>query len=235
MIQFMSHASGSSGNLCSVTDGQSRLLIECGLRIKEIRRALGFSLSSVSGALLSHDHGDHAKAADDVMKAGADLYTSAGTAQALGLSGHRLHIIRALEQFHVGPWTILPFDTRHDAPEPLSFLIAHREGERLLYVTDTAYVPYRFKGLTIIAIEANYSMDLIRQNVASGAMPLAHKNRVMRNHMSLERLLDFLRANDLSQVRELHLLHLSDANADAELFRRRVQELAGKPVYVAQK
>ncbi|MHB8928914.1 MAG: MBL fold metallo-hydrolase, partial [Bacillota bacterium] len=73
-----------------------------------------------------------------------------------------------------------------------------------------------------------------RQNVASGAIPLTHKNRVIKNHMSIERALDMLRANDLGQVREIHLLHLSDGNSDAEAFRRQVQELTGKPVYVAQ-
>ena len=44
---------------------------------------------------------------------------------------------------------------------------------------------------------------------------------------------DFLRANDLSRVKEIHLLHLSDENSNAERFKREIQEISGKPVYVA--
>jgi hypothetical protein len=31
---------------------------------------------------------------------------------------------------------------------------------------------------------------------------------------------DFLRANDLSRVKEIHLLHLSDRNSSAKLFKK---------------
>jgi len=45
-------------------------------------------------------------------------------------------------------------------------------------------------------------------------------------------VLDFLRANDLSQVRKIYLLHLSDSNSDAKLFKLKVQEVTGKEVIV---
>ena len=44
---------------------------------------------------------------------------------------------------------------------------------------------------------------------------------------------DFLRANDLSRVKEIHLLHLSDRNSSANCFKKEIQSLTGKPVYVA--
>jgi phosphoribosyl 1,2-cyclic phosphodiesterase len=59
------------------------------------------------------------------------------------------------------------------------------------------------------------------------------RRRLLRSHFSLENVLDFLKANDMSKVQEIHLLHLSDNNSDEVLFRRRVQEATGKPVYIA--
>lgn len=225
-------ASGSQGNAYLVSDGVTSLLLECGIRYADIQRGLGFRVSGLAGVLLSHEHQDHARAAAEMLRAGVDIYTSRGTAQALGLTGHRLRFIRALEQFTLGTWTVLPFDTVHDAAEPLGFLLASRD-EKALYVTDTAYIRYRFSGLTHLMVECNYSMQLLRQNVASGAIHPVLKHRVLRNHMSLERVLAFLQANDLHQVREIHLLHLSDANSDAERFKRAVAAATGKPVYVA--
>ncbi|MFZ5815354.1 MAG: MBL fold metallo-hydrolase [Bacillota bacterium] len=225
-------ASSSSGNCYLLRDGGAPLLLECGLRFQEIRQGVGFGLSSLAGCLVSHEHGDHARAVRDMIKAGVDVYASSGTWEALGVTGHRARTIKALQKVQIGPWTVLPFETVHDAAEPLGFLIASAGG-KVLYLTDSSYCKYRFQGLTHIMIECNHSMDLLRQAVESGAIPLAHKNRVLRNHMSLERCLETLRANDLSTVQEIHLLHLSDQNSDADRFKRAVAAATGKPVYVA--
>jgi len=225
-------ASGSSGNCYYVSDGNSPVLIECGLPWKQIQQGIGFRTSELAGCLVSHEHQDHCKAVKEVMKAGIDCYISQGAAEALGLSGHRLHIIKALQQFQLGGWAVLPFETQHDAAEPLGFLLANQDEDKLLYATDTYYLKYKFQGLRHIMIECNYALDILQKNVAAGTVPAAVKYRVLRSHFSLENVKDFLRANDLSKVREIHLLHLSDNNSDAERFKREIQEISGKPVYV---
>jgi phosphoribosyl 1,2-cyclic phosphodiesterase len=167
------------------------------------------------------------------MRAGIDCYMSQGTAEALGLSGHRLHIIKARQQFRIGTWTILPFETQHDAAEPLGFLLANQDGEKLLYATDTYYIRYCFHGLTHVAIECNYSMDILKRNVDAGTVPKELKGRILKSHFSLENVKEFLKANDLSKVQEIWLLHMSNGNSDAVRFKQEIQALTGKPVYIA--
>lgn len=82
-------------------------------------------------------------------------------------------------------------------------------------------------------IEANYSKDLLDQNVEMGLVPVTHKNRVIRSHMALETVKNFLKANDLSKVEAIYLIHLSEQNSDAEKFKREIQGLTGKPTYIA--
>lgn len=226
-------ASSSHGNCYLLTDGDAALLLDCGIPMHEIRRKIGFGVAGLFGCLITHEHGDHTKALQDVIKAGVDVYASAGTIQALKVSGHRLHPVEALKQVRIGPWTVLPFDTVHDAAEPLGYLLAGPTG-KAMYLTDSAYCKYRFNGLTHVLIECNHSVALLRESVASGAIPVAHKNRVLQNHMSLERCLGFLKTNDLSRVQEIHLIHLSDQNSNADEFKRAVAAATGKPVYVAQ-
>lgn len=235
MIEFTPLASSSAGNAYRVSDGVTHLLLEAGLRLKPLRKALNFRLSDISGVLITHEHQDHIKGAHDLLKAGVDLYLSAGTAAAAGLSGHRVNLIEAKKQFTIGTWTILPFDVEHDVAEPLGFLLQNQEGEKLVFLTDTYYCRYTFQGLTHIAVECNYSKDILDENVATGIVPVAVKRRVIRSHFGLENVKDFLRANDLSKVQEIHLLHLSDNNSDEEAFKREIQMLSGKPVYVAGK
>jgi phosphoribosyl 1,2-cyclic phosphodiesterase len=233
LIEILPLASGSQGNCYYITDGSSPLLLECGIPFREIQKGLHFRVSEVAVCLVSHEHQDHSKAVRDVMKAGIDCYMSAGTAEALGISGHRLHIIQARQQFQLGSWAVLPFETQHDAAEPLGFLLANQYGEKLLYATDTFYIRYRFRGLTHIMIETNYSMDILKRNVEAGLVEPALKTRILKSHFSLENVKKFLQANDLSKVQEIWLLHLSDGNSNSERFKREVKEISGKPVYIA--
>lgn len=232
MIAIEPIASGSNGNCYYITDGTTPLLLDCGVPLRRVRETIGFKTSGVAGCLLTHAHGDHSKATAEVMRAGIDIYTSQGTATALGLEGHRVRLVADKDDFYIGTWSGLAFKTEHDAPEPLGFLVASG-GERLLYATDTYYVRYRFQGLNIVAIECNYADDILAANVANGSVPPALRDRLVRSHFSLKNVLGFLAANDLSQVREIHLLHLSAGNSDAERFAREVREATGKPVYVA--
>jgi len=226
-------ASGSKGNCYYISDGVSPVLIECGLPWKQIQQTLEFRTSDIGAVLVSHEHKDHCKAFKDVMKAGIDLYASPGTIKALSMTGHRVKPVNALEKFMVGNWAILPFRAEHDAAGSLGFLLSSKSGEKLLYATDTFYLRYRFNGLTHIMVECNYSMDILRENVRSKTVDAEMKNRIVRSHFSLGNVKDFLRANDLSKVREIHLLHLSDNNSDEVVFKREIQALTGKPVYIA--
>jgi len=226
-------ASGSKGNCYRISDGYTALLLECGIPYKDIQRGLNFRVSEIAGCLISHEHQDHCKAVRDIIKAGIDCYMSQGTKKALGVDGHRVKTIEARRQLEIGAWTVLPFETQHDAAEPLGFLFANQAGEKLLYATDTYYIRYKFSGLTHIMVECNYSMDILRARVEAGFVEPVIKNRILKSHFSLEHVKDFLKANDLSNVREIWLLHLSDGNSDAERFKREIQALTGKMVFIA--
>ncbi len=224
-------ASGSTGNCYHLAGSGSPLLIEAGIPLKKIREGLDFGLSQLAGCLVTHEHGDHAKAVKDLLKAGVDVYATEGTLKALGFESHRLHSVTLREWFQVGEWRVMAFPTVHDAQEPCGFLVCQGD-ERLLYLTDTAYSPFKFKGLTHLMVECNYDPEILKRNVEQGLVDKAVMRRVIRNHMSIGRAKDLLRANDLSKVREIVLIHLSNENSDAERFKREVQALTAKVVRV---
>nr|DAK40375.1 MAG TPA: Metal-dependent hydrolases of the beta-lactamase superfamily I [Caudoviricetes sp.] len=141
--------------------------------------------------------------------------------------------VEARKEFHVGTLRILPFEAEHDVP-CYGYQVASEEtGEKLVYITDSAYVKYTFSGLTHIMIEANYAQEIIIDNARKERIPLYLAERVIETHMSIETLLELLQANDMSKVRQIYLLHLSDGNSDAEAFKRQVQQETGAEVYIA--
>ncbi|WP_027339956.1 MBL fold metallo-hydrolase [Halonatronum saccharophilum] len=233
MIDIKALASSSKGNCYWVSDGKTPLLLECGISFKDIKRGIGFRTSEIAGCLISHEHGDHSKAIKDVARAGIDCYMSQGTAEALGLESHRIKLVSSRVQFKLGTWTILPLEVQHDALEPLGYLLVNQEGEKLLFATDTYYIKYKFEGLTYIMVECNYAKDILDENVRAGKVPAAHRNRLLESHFELNNVKKFLKVNDLSKVKEIHLLHLSDGNSDEGRFKREIQELTGKMVFIA--
>lgn len=226
-------ASGSSGNATYVSDGVTALLLDCGISYRELQKGTDFGLSKLSGVLVTHYHQDHSKAVKDLAKHGIDVYSSEGTFEALKIQGHRCKPIKALETFSVGTFDVTPFDVIHDAPEPLGFLAESVEtGEKLLYFSDTAYVRYTFDGLTHIIAECNHGEYELRRSVSEGIITPELAKRITRNHISVERLERMLKANDLSRLQEVHLIHLSNNNSDEGRFKNVIQRVVGVPVYV---
>ena len=234
MIEIKSLASGSSGNCYWISDGSSPLLLEAGISFREIQKGIDFKAAELEGCLISHEHGDHAKAVAKLTRAGVDCYMSPGTAEAIGIHNHRITPVPAGAKIDLGSWVVRTFQVEHDAEGPLGFFLANQSGGRLLYISDSFYSRYTFRELTHIMIECNYAKDILDENVKYGRVSPARKKRVLQSHFSLKNVKEFLRANDLSQLQEIHLLHLSNDNSDAERFKKEIQALAGAPVYIAE-
>lgn len=217
-MKFESLASSSHGNAYIVSDSDTRILLECGVSHKQLQKLAGFSLSDIKACLVSHEHKDHAKCVDELIKRGMEVYMSYGTARAL--ENDSATLIENMEQFNVGSFDIVPFTTFHDAAEPLGFLIKSRiDGDVLAFATDTVNLRYKFPGLNILAIEANYDRKILDR---CEKLPEKVRHRITNSHMEIETLCDYLRSLDLSECREIHLLHLSDAMSDEGGFMRKV-------------
>ena len=227
-MKFESLASSSAGNAYIVSDRDTRILIECGVTHQKLQKLSGFSLSEFKACLVSHEHKDHAKSALDLIARGMDVYMSVGTAEALEAEGANL--IEHMEQFNVGSLDVVPFTTFHDAAEPLGFLIKSRvDGDILAFATDTVNLRYQFPGLNILAIEANYDKHVLDR---CEKLPDKVRHRITNSHMEIETLCDYIRSLDLTECREIHLLHLSDATSREAEFIYKVEREVPKGVKV---
>lgn len=231
---------GSSGNCYKVKIGNATLLLECGLPYKVIQKKLNFKVSEIDACLVTHEHMDHAKAVKDLMKAGVDCCMTKGTAEALGVSGHRLNTFyrspdrRWQYNFKIlRDLIILPFEAVHDVAEPVSYFIKTRDDkESLVFVTDTAYLKYKIPDCDCLMIECNYVKYVLDERAKQGKINVSLRNRIVKNHLSLESLVEALKVADLSRCKKIYLMHLSDGNSDEELIKRTIQEITGMEVEV---
>lgn len=226
-------ASSSNGNCYYISDGSSHLLIECGIRLDKIAKAIPVNLTELNGCLITHEHKDHSLSAEKLLRY-CHIFASKGTLEELSIESYKYkqHEIRHNQALRIGTFTVIGFNVQHDAKEPLGYLIySEVTKEKLLFATDTFYIQSKFAKLNYIMIECNYAKDIIDKN----NMNTMVKSRLYSSHFELGNVKEFLKMNDLSKVKEIYLLHLSDGNSDEQRFKREIMALTGKPVIVCQK
>lgn len=225
MFRIESFGSGSGGNCYRLTYKGQSLIIDCGFRINALYRK-GFTLSDVKGVLISHAHNDHCKGVADLLKHGAVVYMSNDTRRALDLRYNFMcRQINAGDTVKIGEFTVKAFDLQHDITN-IGFLI--KAGDNVIvYITDSYYCKYRFKGVTHMMIEINHSYETIERSLRAGTLNKALYKRLKTSHFSLENAKEFIKSCDLSKLQEVRILHISQDNGDAELFKSEIERLTG--------
>ena len=216
-------------------DGKTCLLLDCGIPIKRISEGCNYSLSSISGVLVTHIHSDHSRAINDLIRRGIPVYAPVSVRRIndkIQAINEREGIKRGVYHIDIGTFKIIAFKVEHDCECMGFYIYSKASKESLVYMTDLAFIPYRFTGVTYWLVEANYSLDILDENVENGADP-EYANRVINSHMSIEKLEAYFRGYDVLKSTLIVLIHLSDGNSDAADFTRRIERITGVPVITA--
>lgn len=240
-MKFITLASSSHGNAYIVDDGETRVLIECGIshrKLQQLCRAAGYRLTDMAACLVSHEHKDHCGCYEKLLASGIPVWCSEGTADALGsdlLDVFELapgSVVGEAERF--GTLEVMPFRTLHDARQPLGFLVRSiADGEKLAFATDTVNLRYQFPGVNLLAVEANYADDILARCTH---IPEKVVRRIRHSHMEIGTLCGRFSTLELSQCRQICLLHLSDSTSHEERFVRQVKKVTkGIPVCACPK
>lgn len=221
-------ASGSSGNCYILTDsiGQS-LIIDAGVPIKDIKRGLDWNIKNVAGCIVSHVHSDHSRSVKDLKNIGIPVFTPYISLEPMTMGRTYDLRIQAFELTTLdGKWT----HTNTDGSECpcYGFLITHKEMGKMLYITDTELIKWRFKDVNHILLGVNYDKDLVD-------MDNPKANHVIRGHMSIDTACDFVKANDSDNLQNVIMCHLSNENANVDTFIEKMKKIVPRAnVSVAQ-
>ena len=228
--------SDSSGNGYILDNGSEQLLIECGMPFRMIEKELNFNISGIVGLCLSHEHFDHAKYAREYANHGIKICSTTATLDAVGIPKSQRKDLEPKAAYRFGGFLVVPFRTQHDAVDPCGFLIDCPDGNRVVFATDTYYLRYTFPLVNYFMMECNYSKEVLHKNVEEGTVHPSVARRIKESHMSLDRCVSTLKANNLSQTKGIILLHLSkDNSAKRNLILDEVQKATGVPVFFAEK
>jgi len=233
--------SGSRGNSVAVTVQEKTLLIDAGFGPRAVVRrakAAGLTIESVVGILLTHEHVDHTREAQQVARAfDCPIFGSPGTLAALEskLNGASLRTIQTHRPYQIPPFAVTACLTSHDAAESLAFLLEcpGTGGSRLGVAYDlgraSSAIRYLLRGCHCLIVEANHDETMLR----TGPYPAALRRRIasVDGHLSnreAARLLADLTHEDLETV---VLAHLSEKNNEPWIAERAVREAMAEEGY----
>lgn len=226
--------SSSSGNCYFLESETEVLILECGVPVREIKKALDWNFKKVVGCLVTHSHNDHSKSIKDLQTFGVKVYALPETFESKNIDSPFSVPIEVGEFYAMGGFQVFPLPARHDVPI-VCFLIYHRDFGNLMFATDTYIIPIEMRGVRNWMIEANYDKDKLAQDVEDCKTNSYLAQRVVKSHMSIGKTLEAVKASGIESVKNIVLIHLSDSNSDMNIFKNRMQELTGCHVWVAEK
>lgn len=224
-MRCVTFASGSTGNCALVSEGKTHILIDAGISMRRISRALaqlGLSVGDIAGVLITHDHRDHTAALAMMAKRGEPVvYAQRTTANHLCWSTPGIEkIIKPIQAglpFRLGALEALAFNTSHDAEGSVGYRIS---GEAEFgFCTDTGCVTDEMlsalSGVDAAVIETNHDEEMLRY----GSYPYYLKRRILsdRGHLSNETGARLAAELCSAGAVKLILAHLSRENNRPEL------------------
>lgn len=222
--------SGSGGNALVAEAGDRRLLIDAGFSAREIVRRLrlgGMDPRDLEAILLTHEHADHSRGAEQLSKRfKLPVYATAGSWASRAL--RRVQIARRFQpgdRLELPGFAVQSFAVPHDARQPVGLVLESSAGLRLGVVADlgrvTRGVLDALRDLDLLVLESNHDERML----ASGPYPWSLKRRVASDlgHLSnlgAARLIERLGAGGLGhRLSDVVLYHLSATNNCPNLAR----------------
>ena len=221
-MKFCVLASGSSGNCTVVSDGITRLLIDCGISCRRIAthlRELGIDPATLAGVCITHDHIDHVSGLATFHKRfpNVPVYATDGTRACVaghtGCDAIPWHVFSPGCDFDVGGLHVHAFATPHDAGDSVGFVLRDATGALLGYATDLGYVPamvqMRLRNCQALILESNHDRLRLRNSGRPWSLidRIAGNSGHLSNDQSAELVESLLPA---APLRLVVLAHLSE-------------------------
>ncbi|MFA7062078.1 MAG: MBL fold metallo-hydrolase [Pedobacter sp.] len=218
-MKICSLASGSKGNCLYLETGDTRILIDVGLSLRETllrMEGCGIDPASVHAVLVSHEHIDHIRSVGSfARKFSAPVIVSHLVRQKAEKQLKKTRVIEfeSGSAFVFRDARIDPFPITHDACDPVGFILESREG-CCGSATDLGIVTFlvreKLRGCRALNLESNHDVDMLM----NGPYPWELKQRIKsrHGHLSNDESLELLHELAHSGMEALVMAHLSEVN-----------------------
>ena len=217
-VHFTILGSGSGGNCAYLETPESRILIDAGFSLRQIRQrlsAIGRTPENLNAILITHEHSDHVQGLGLLgEKLKIPVYCNRLTADSIRYQMDRTMDFRLFAtgaSFELGDVGVETFSVPHDAQDPVGFMLRTSAGN-IGFLTDlghaTRLVLERVRPANVLVLEANHDVRLLQD---CPHRPWSLKQRILsrHGHLSNEAAADAAEQIMSAELRHLYLGHLS--------------------------
>lgn len=167
--------------------------------------------------------GDHAKSIPQALKYRIPVYSNEEVADKY----KGVIVLQTHKKYRVGGFIIQAIKVEHSCLN-YAYVIDNEHTGRILFLTDCVNFPYRVKNVRHLLVEANYSEDIIVNNLCKG-YDIRSKNQY---HMEINDTIECIKNNYSPDLNTICLIHLSDTQSSEEDFQKRVYEEVGMMPFI---
>ena len=234
-VSFMSIASGSSGNSYYLATDTTSILIDAGVGIRTLKKALkeqNINVEDLSAIFITHAQAAPIPAAGYLgEKRFSPVYATADTHRGINASyctkikiGASARIVVKGEPVEIGDIRITPFEVPHDATDNVGYFV---EVGKICFtfMTDLGMITEEAASYACranyLVIEANYDLSMLEM----GPYPQLLKERIKSGtgHLCNRETAAFLADNYTDKLKHVWLCHLSKDNNHPELAYKTVE------------
>lgn len=242
MLKINVVASSSKGNLILIENSTTKLMIDCGLPIKQIIQATKGNIDKYT-LLITHEHfADHCKSIKDLKQRQIPIICNQSVADKYELKNyHKLLVTEKLnpdlqfgicKKLQIGDFTVIPLELKHTnidgslCPCNGYIIVSNETSETVLICLDFMYFPYNIGNTRIdyAMIEINYSESIL-ENAAVNE--IVNKRRLF-SHCSLQTAMAILDSLNKEHLKKIYIMHTSD-DADKKEIKNTIIERYGIP------
>jgi phosphoribosyl 1,2-cyclic phosphodiesterase len=210
--------SGSNGNCAYIENDETRVLIDAGFSLRQIRTRLatiGRTPESLTGILITHEHSDHVHGLAQLGgKLRIPVYCNRPTQEAIEYQlkiNLDCRLFTTGASFDVGNLRVDTFSIPHDAQDPVGYLVRTAHAN-IGFLTDlghaTRLVLERVRPAHVLVLESNHDVKMLQD---CPHRPWSLKQRILgrHGHLSNEAAADAAEQIMSAELRHLYLGHLS--------------------------
>jgi len=216
-VQLTILGSGSSGNCSYLETAETRLLIDAGFSLRQVRQRLatiGRAPEGLSGVLITHEHSDHINGLTALCsKLQVPIFCNRETKREMEWqlkSQFDCRIFETGASFEIGDVVVDTFSIPHDAADPVGYLLHTPEG-KIGFLTDLGHATKlaleRVRAANVLLLESNHDLKMLQES----GRPWSLKQRIAgrHGHLSNGDAADAAEEIMSADLRHLYLGHLS--------------------------
>lgn len=236
-------ASGSKGNATYVATPKTKILIDAGINMLQIKSRLqnqGVTLTNLDGVFISHEHTDHVHYLASILaRTNATLYIGEESYRKINAKTNNSLLpypkvfLKMDTKYTINDLVVVPARLSHDSVGIFGYLLKQLETDQnvsFASITDTGFIPERYlpilASIRVLMIESNHDVEMLM--ASRRPWPLINRILSERGHMSNETCAQYLTKITSHRTKQVILAHLSEECNTEEMARLACYKMLGE-------